>query len=97
MTTAPRGAVSGAMVSGWPRSIGSGGLQRDRAQPGRLEYSRNLVFGRGTVLDEVYQGRLDRPRRVLDVATLKTSLGRTHTVPISPASPGTRTLGSSGC
>ncbi len=41
----------------------------------QLEYSRNLLFTRGTVLDEVYQGLLDRTRRLLDVPTLKTIFG----------------------
>jgi hypothetical protein len=44
----------------------------------QLEYSRNLVFARGTVLEEVYQGFIDRTRRVLDVPTLKTIFGRKH-------------------
>ena len=44
----------------------------------QLEYSRNLLFARGTVLEEVYQGFLDRTRRVLDVPTLKTIFGRKH-------------------
>jgi hypothetical protein len=44
----------------------------------QLEYSRNLLFVRGTVLDEVYQGLIDRTRRVLDVATLKTIFGQKH-------------------
>jgi hypothetical protein len=44
----------------------------------QLEYSRNLLFTRGTVLDEVYQGLIDRTRRRLDVATLKTIFGRKH-------------------
>ena len=42
----------------------------------QIEYSRNLVFARGTALEEVYQGFLDRTRRVLDVPTLKTIFGR---------------------
>ena len=41
----------------------------------QLEYSRNLLFTRGTVLDAVYQGLLDRTRRLLDVPTLKTIFG----------------------
>jgi len=41
----------------------------------QLEYSRNLLFTRGTVLEEVYQGLLDRTRRLLDVPTLKTIFG----------------------
>jgi hypothetical protein len=42
----------------------------------QLEYSRNLLFARGTVLEEVYQGLIDRTRRALDVPTLKTIFGR---------------------
>lgn len=44
----------------------------------QLEYSRNLLFARGTALEEVYQGLIDRTRRVLDVPTLKTIFGRKH-------------------
>jgi len=44
----------------------------------QVEYSRNLLFARGTVLEEVYQGFIDRTRRVLDVPTLKTIFGRKH-------------------
>ncbi|MBI4611842.1 MAG: hypothetical protein HY726_22865 [Candidatus Rokubacteria bacterium] len=44
----------------------------------QLEYSRNLLFVRGTVLDEVYQGLIDRTRRALDVAALKTIFGKKH-------------------
>jgi hypothetical protein len=44
----------------------------------QLEYSRNLLFARGTVLEEVYQGFIDRTRRVLDIPTLKTIFGRRH-------------------
>jgi hypothetical protein len=42
----------------------------------QLEYSRNLLFARGTMLEEVYQGLIDRTRRLLDVDTLKTIFGR---------------------
>jgi len=42
----------------------------------QLENSRNLLFKRGTTLDEVYQKLLDRTRRALDVKTLKTIFGR---------------------
>ncbi len=42
----------------------------------QLEHSRNLLFKRGTTLDEVYQKLLDRTRRALDVETLKTIFGR---------------------
>ena len=41
----------------------------------QLEYSRNLVFTRGTVLDEVYQGLIDRTRRLLDVGKIRTIFG----------------------
>jgi hypothetical protein len=44
----------------------------------QLEYSRNLLFARGTMLEEVYQGFIDRTRRILDVPTLKTIFGRKH-------------------
>ena len=42
----------------------------------QLEYSRNLLFKSGRQLDEIYQGLIDRTRRVLDVARLKTIFGR---------------------
>ena len=42
----------------------------------QLEHSRNLLFKRGTTLDEVYEKLLDRTRRALDVKTLKTIFGR---------------------
>ena len=42
----------------------------------QLENSRNLLFKRGTTLDEVYQKLLERTRRALDVKTLTTIFGR---------------------
>jgi len=39
------------------------------------EYSRNLLFRRGSVMDQVFQGVIDRTRRLLDVQTLKTIFG----------------------
>jgi hypothetical protein len=42
----------------------------------QLENSRNLLFKRGTTLDEVYEKLLDRTRRALDVKTLTTIFGR---------------------
>jgi len=42
----------------------------------QLEYSRNLLFRSGRKLDEVYQGLIDRTRRLLDVPRLKTIFGR---------------------
>ena len=44
----------------------------------QLEYSRNLLFKSGRRLDEVYQGLIDRTRRLLDVPRLKTIFGREH-------------------
>lgn len=44
----------------------------------QLEYSRNLLFKSGRKLDEVYQGLIDRTRRLLDVPRLKTIFGRKH-------------------
>src|SRR5215471_3771934 len=42
----------------------------------QLEYSRNLLFKGGRQLDAVYQGLIDRTRRLLDVPRLKTIFGR---------------------
>jgi hypothetical protein len=42
----------------------------------QLEYSRNLLFKNGRQLDKVYQGLIDRTRRLLDVPRLKTIFGR---------------------
>jgi hypothetical protein len=39
------------------------------------EYSRNILFRRGSELDQVFQGTLDRTRRLLDVKSLKTIFG----------------------
>ena len=44
----------------------------------QLEYSRNLLFKSGRRLDQVYQGLIDRTRRLLDVRRLKTIFGRKH-------------------
>lgn len=41
----------------------------------QLEYSRNLLFERGSTMDEVYEKLLDRTRGALDVKTLKTIFG----------------------
>jgi hypothetical protein len=40
----------------------------------QIEYSRNLLFARGTLLDAVYQGLIDRSRQYLDVPKLCTLL-----------------------
>lgn len=42
----------------------------------QIEYSRNLLFARGTSLDAIYQGLLERTRRLLDVPMLRTLFGR---------------------
>ena len=39
------------------------------------EYSRNLLFWRGSELEQVFQGTIDRTRNLLDVKTLKTIFG----------------------
>ena len=41
----------------------------------QLEYSRNLLFTRGSMLDQVYQKLIDRTRTALDLKTLKTVFG----------------------
>jgi hypothetical protein len=43
-----------------------------------LELSRNLLFRRGTTMDEVYQKLIDRTRVSLDIKQLKTIFGRSH-------------------
>ena len=58
----------------------------------QLENSRNLLFQRGTTLDEVYQKLLDRTRRALDVKTLKTIFGRKYR-PHNPIQSGDRVAG----
>lgn len=44
----------------------------------QLEYSRNLLFHSGAMLDEVYQGLIDRSRRLLRLPQVKTILGWKH-------------------
>ena len=44
----------------------------------QLEYSRNLLFRDGSLLDEVYQKLLDRTRGPLDLKALKTIFGVRH-------------------
>jgi hypothetical protein len=43
-----------------------------------LEYSRNLLFGDGQLMDQVYQKLLDRTRGPLDLKVLKTIFGPRH-------------------
>jgi hypothetical protein len=44
----------------------------------QLEYSRNLLFQSGRRLDQIYQGLIERTRRLLDVRRLRTIFGRKH-------------------
>lgn len=44
----------------------------------QLEMSRNLLFRRGTTMDEVYQGLIDRTRVFLDIKQVKTIFGRSY-------------------
>nr|VFJ78827.1 MAG: hypothetical protein BECKFW1821C_GA0114237_12061 [Candidatus Kentron sp. FW] len=44
----------------------------------QIEQSRNLLFTRGTTLDGVFQGLIDRTRRYLDVPKLRTIFGYRH-------------------
>jgi hypothetical protein len=44
----------------------------------QLEYSRNLLFHRGRIMEEVYDKLLDRTRASLDVKILKTIFGRKY-------------------
>lgn len=41
----------------------------------QAEYSRNLVFTRGSVMEEIFQGIVDRTRSRLDIKRLKTIFG----------------------
>jgi hypothetical protein len=41
----------------------------------QIEYSRNLLFERGSILDEVYQGLIDRNRSILNMDKVKTIFG----------------------
>ena len=42
----------------------------------QAEYSRNLLFKSGRLMDQVFSGRIDRIRGPLDVRTVKTLFGR---------------------
>jgi hypothetical protein len=44
----------------------------------QLELSRNLLFWRGTTMDEVYQKLIDRTRTPLDLKQVKTIFGFSH-------------------
>lgn len=44
----------------------------------QIELSRNFLFQRGSTMDEVYQGLIDRTRQPLDVKQLKTIFGHSY-------------------
>ncbi|MHC4887751.1 MAG: hypothetical protein ACYTGH_21945, partial [Planctomycetota bacterium] len=44
----------------------------------QVEYSRNLLFQRGHVLDQVFESLIERTLPVLDIKRLKTIFGYTH-------------------
>ncbi|MEA2021432.1 MAG: hypothetical protein U9N08_03035 [Candidatus Caldatribacteriota bacterium] len=44
----------------------------------QVEYSRNLLFKRGSSLEEVFQRTIDRTRSLLDVKTVRTIFGYKH-------------------
>jgi hypothetical protein len=57
----------------------------------QIEYSRNRLFRRGSDLDEVYQGLIDRTRRLLDLDRLMTLFGwKTRPHRPRPGQPGKR-------
>jgi hypothetical protein len=41
----------------------------------QMEYSRNFLFDRGRVMEQIFQGLIDRTRSTLDIKTVKTILG----------------------
>ncbi|MHC4690969.1 MAG: hypothetical protein ACYS5F_15285 [Planctomycetota bacterium] len=41
----------------------------------QAEYSRNLIFGRGKWMDQVFESVIDRTRRLLNIRTVKTIFG----------------------
>jgi hypothetical protein len=41
----------------------------------QMEYSRNFLFERGRVMEQVFEGLIDRTRSTLDIKTVKTILG----------------------
>lgn len=44
----------------------------------QMEYSRNLIFTRGRVMEEVFEGIIDRTRSQLDVRSVKKIFGSKH-------------------
>jgi hypothetical protein len=59
----------------------------------QLELSRNFLFYREAVLEEVFQKLIDRTRAPLDIKTLETIFGRRHRQPIQKE----QRAGRSGC
>lgn len=54
----------------------------------QIEYSRNLLFRDGAIMDEVYQKLIDRTRAPLDIKALKTLFGVRHRQPLRKQRPG---------
>ena len=44
----------------------------------QMEYSRNFIFTRGRVMDEIFNGTVDRTRSKLNVESIKTIFGNKH-------------------
>jgi hypothetical protein len=59
----------------------------------QLELSRNFLFHRAEVMEEVYQKMIDRTRAALDIKTLETIFGRRHRQPPKQS----QRAGRSGC
>lgn len=66
------------------------GLDRDEQQRSQfryryscyqIEYSRNLLFASGATLDQVFQGLIDRSRRLLDLRKVRTLFGSRRRLP----------------
>ena len=41
----------------------------------QMEYSRNFLFESGRVMEQMFEGLIDRTRSTLDIKTVKTILG----------------------
>jgi len=54
----------------------------------QIEYSRNLLFQDGAVMEEIYQKLIDRTRHPLDIKALKTLFGVRHRQPRRKQRPG---------
>jgi len=74
------GSIPAACASRW---ISTSNAAHASITAFQIEYSRNLLFTRGSTLDAVFQGLIDRTRRHLDVPKLRTIFGykgRPHAV-----------------